>query len=304
MRILIAEDDPGSRLLLETILLKWGYEVVVTCDGDEALKALQAEDAPSVAILDWIMPVMNGVEVCRRVRKEGKEPYIYIILLTALYPEEDLVTGMEAGADDYITKPFKTNDLRLRLKAVRRIIELQDELIVARESLRVKAAHDQLTGLLNHEEILRILSLEMDRVKREGGKVGIAMADLDHFRNINDTYGHMAGDLVLRKAAERILSTTRSFDSIGRFGGEKFLLVFPGCDEKGVTSLAERLRLSISNNLLETSEEVIPVTVSIGVTSIMGKIIGDMDTVIRAADEALYRAKINGRNRVEPASEK
>ncbi len=133
------------------------------------MKALQAEDAPRLAILDWMMPVMDGVEVCRRVRKGRKEPYIYIILLTALHREEDLVAGMEAGADDYIAKPFKTNELRVRLRAGRRIIELQDELIAARESFKVKASHDPLTGLLNHEEILRVLKLEMARTERGGG---------------------------------------------------------------------------------------------------------------------------------------
>lgn len=299
MRILIAEDDPVSRRLLEAKLVKWGYDVIVTCDGNEALKALQGEDAPGLAILDWMMPVMDGVEVCRRVRKGRKEPYTYIILLTALHREEDLVTGMEAGADDYISKPFKTNELKVRLRAGRRIIELQNELIAARESLRVKAAHDPLTGLLNHEEILRVLKLEMDRTERKGESVGVIMADFDHFKDINDTYGHMAGDLVLRIVADRMRSSIRSFDSIGRYGGEEFLVVLPGCDENGATASAERLRACVSGDLIDTPEGMIPVTVSLGVTASGGKIMKDVNGVIRDADEALYRAKRNGRNRVE-----
>jgi two-component system cell cycle response regulator len=160
MRILIAEDDPVSRRLLEAKLVKWDYEVVVTKDGNEAWLALQEKNALPLAILDWMMPGMDGVEVCRKVRERSKEPYTYIILLTALQQEEDLVAGMEAGADDYIAKPFKSNELKVRLRAGRRIIELQDELITAREALRAKATHDPLTGLWNHEEILRILDRE------------------------------------------------------------------------------------------------------------------------------------------------
>jgi two-component system cell cycle response regulator len=206
MRILIAEDDPVSRRLLEAKLVNWGYEVVVTRDGNEAWQALQADDAPRLAILDWMMPGRDGVAVCREVRKGKGEPYTYLILLTAQAREEDLVTGMEAGADDYIAKPFKSSELKVRLRAGRRIIELQSELIAAREALRAQATHDPLTGLWNHEEILRILGLELVRAKREGRHVGVIMADLDHFKRVNDTYGHMGGDAVLRAAAKTMLS--------------------------------------------------------------------------------------------------
>jgi diguanylate cyclase (GGDEF)-like protein len=303
MRILIAEDDPVTRRLLEVKLAKWGYEVVVTGDGNEAWQALQSEDAPQLAILDWMMPGMDGIEICRRARQELKDFYTYIILLTALHQDEDLVTGMDAGADDYITKPFKSNELRVRLRAGRRIIELQDELIAAREALREKAAHDPLTGLWNHEKILRILGQELHRAEREGLSVSVVMADLDHFKNVNDTYGHPTGDTVLRTAAKRMVTSTRDYDAVGRYGGEEFLLVLPGCDHRCATSTAIRILNCIGLEAVDSFEGMIPITVSLGIAASIPKQRRDQDAMVKAADAALYRAKENGRNRFKVASE-
>jgi diguanylate cyclase (GGDEF)-like protein len=282
-------------------LVKWGYEVVVTKDGNEAWQALQEKDAPPLAILDWMMPGMDGVEVCRKVRERIKEPYTYLILLTALQQEEDLVAGMEAGADDYIAKPFKSNELKVRLRAGRRIIELQDELITAREALRAKATHDPLTGLWNHEEILRILDRELARADREGTTVGILMLDLDHFKKVNDTYGHMAGDVVLRVIAKRMFSLIRAYDAVGRYGGEEFIVVLPGCDQTSAQTIAERFRSYISKDNVDTPEGMIPVTISLGVAASGKGKKRDMNSLVKAADSALYRAKSNGRNRSEVA---
>jgi diguanylate cyclase (GGDEF)-like protein len=302
VRILIAEDDPVSRRLLEVKLVKWGYEVVVTRDGTEAWQALQAEDAPGLAILDWMMPGMDGIEVCRRIRQEDKDLYTYIILLTALQQDEDLVTGMDAGADDYITKPFKSNELKVRLRAGRRIIDLQHELIAAREALRERATHDPLTGLWNHEEILRILEQELNRADREGLSVSVIMADLDHFKKVNDTYGHMTGDAVLRMAAKRMLAVFRNYDAVGRYGGEEFLIVLPGCDNRCASSSAERLRLCIGKEAMDTPEGMIPVTISLGIAASTNEKRWDVESIVKAADAALYRAKEKGRNRFEVAS--
>jgi diguanylate cyclase (GGDEF)-like protein len=301
MKILIAEDDPVSRRLLEAKLVKWGYDVVVTCDGDEALKALRTKDAPKLAILDWMMPGVDGVEICGMMRREAREPYIYIILLTALHRDEDLVAGMEAGADDYITKPFIANELRVRLRAGRRIIDLQNELINAREALREKAARDPLTGLWNHEEILRIMGLELSRAGRERGHVSVIMADLDLFKKVNDTHGHMAGDAVLRLTARRMLSLVRDYDYIGRYGGEEFLLVLPGCDGEWARILADRLCQSIGGDRMDISEGMLPITISLGVATTCKGRKSDVNSLLQAADMALYRAKENGRNRVEIA---
>ena len=303
MRILIAEDDPVSRRILEAKLVKWGYDVVIAREGNEAWQALQADDSPRLAILDWMMPDVDGVELCRRVRKGMKDFYTYIILLTALQRDEDIVTGMEAGADDYITKPFKSSELKVRLRAGRRIIELQNELIEAREALREQATHDPLTGLWNHEEILRILERELSRAEREGGYVSAIMADLDHFKRINDTYGHMAGDGVLRVTARRMLSLIRNYDSVGRYGGEEFLIVLPGCNGDHAAALGERLRECIGRDNMDIPEGMIAVTISLGVATGRKGRKCDVNSLVRAADLALYRAKKNGRNRVEVASE-
>ena len=301
MRILIADDDPAFRDLLKERLAKWGYEVVIAENGNEAWQVLQADDAPSLAILDLMMPGMAGIEVCRRVRKEKEEPYTYIILLTSQQQDEDIVAGMEAGADDYITKPFKHSELRVRLRAGRRIIELQNELLAARENLREKASHDSLTSLWNHEEILGILGQELARAEREKQCISVIMADLDHFKMVNDTYGHLAGDAVLRLTAKRMLSLMRGYDFIGRYGGEEFLVILPECCKECSVAFAERLRSCVSSGSMDTPEGMIPVTISIGVAASGGENGWAADSLVKAADVALYRAKENGRNRVEVA---
>ncbi len=301
MKILIAEDEPAFRQLLENILIKWGYEVVVAQDGSEAWLALQSADSPRLALLDWMMPGMTGAEVCRKVRTELVEPYTYIILLTSQQRDEDLVVGMEAGADDYIIKPFKHNELKVRLRAGRRIIELQQELLAAQAILQNKASHDSLTGLWNHEEILAILRQELARADRDGEPVSVIMADIDHFKLVNDTYGHMAGDAVLRLTAQRMHGLIRAYDFIGRYGGEEFLFVLPECRQEYTAAFAERLRLSICSDSIDSPEGLLPVTISLGVASSDKEKKWDAESLVKAADEALYRAKENGRNRVEVA---
>jgi diguanylate cyclase (GGDEF)-like protein len=301
MKILIAEDEPAFRRLLEEILINWGYDVLVARDGTEAWQILSSEDAPKLAILDWKMPGMEGVEICRNIRKKGGEYYTYIILLTSQQRDEDLVIGMEAGADDYIIKPFKHNELKVRLRAGRRIIELQDELLAAREILRAKATHDSLTGLLNHEEILDILDRELARSERDGHCVSIIMVDIDHFKKVNDTYGHLAGDAVLRTTAQKMHAIERAYDAVGRYGGEEFLLILPECCLDCAITIAERLRAWISSESMDTSEGIIPVTISLGVAASSKDGARDGRCLIKAADDALYKAKEHGRNRVEVA---
>ncbi len=300
MRVLIAEDDPVSCHLLEAFLVKWGYQVVVTTDGTEAWRVLQQENPPRLAILDWMMPGMDGVEVCRKVRQRDAEPYIYILLVTAKGQKQDIIEGLEAGADDYLTKPFDAQELRARLRAGRRIIELQEQLLSAREQLKVEATHDPLTGLWNRTAILESLQRELARAQRDKTPTAVIMADLDHFKRINDTYGHLAGDAVLREAARRMSSSVRTYDSIGRYGGEEFLFVFPGSDLNGALTQAERLRSCINKEAMDIFEGAFPITMSLGVAA--STEVKEADLLVRAADAALYRAKNGGRNRVEPAN--
>jgi two-component system, cell cycle response regulator len=299
VKILIADDSIVSRHLLEATLRKWGYEVMVACDGAEALELLQREDAPSLIILDWMMPGMTGVEVCRRIRQRDSEPYTYILLLTSKSQKEDLIEGMEAGADDYITKPFDQNELQVRLRAGIRLVDLQTQLLKAREDLRDQATRDSLTRLWNRSSILSELGRELARAGREARPLGVVIVDLDHFKHINDTYGHLVGDEVLREAARRMQNSIRQYDSIGRYGGEEFLIVFPGCNEIDSYAQADRLRRQLSLTEMSVNGSSIRVTASFGVTTALLGENWTEEELIRTADEALYVAKKSGRNRVE-----
>jgi two-component system cell cycle response regulator len=299
VKILIADDSIVSRHLLEATLRKWGYEVTVACDGVEALEILQQEDAPALAILDWMMPGMTGLEVCRRLRQVSREPYTYILLLTSKSQKEDLIEGMEAGADDYITKPFDQHELQVRLRAGTRLVDLQAELLSAREALREQATKDSLTHLWNRSSILEHLARELSRAVREKGPVGVVMVDLDHFKSVNDTYGHLAGDAVLCEAARRMQNAMRPYDSIGRYGGEEFLILLPGCDEQASLSQAERMRKQLAQPSMSLNETSICVTASFGATAAIPGQSWTQEGLIRKADEALYLAKKLGRNRVE-----
>lgn len=303
MKILIAEDDAVSRIALEGFLTKWGYQVLATADGEQALKAFDDDVPPQLAILDWMMPGLDGLEVCRQVRKRGSEPYVYILLLTARDQKQDVVDGIEAGADDYLTKPFDVGELHARLRAGRRILALQGSLVSARDALRFQATHDPLTGLWNRLATLDVLRRELARGTREKSSVGIVMADLDHFKSVNDTYGHLAGDAALREVARRMLLNVRVYDTVGRYGGEEFLLVFPGCDALRVQAQAERIRAEFLREPLDLAEARVTVTLSLGVAGVEANGQADAGSLIRAVDQALYRAKNRGRNCVEAATE-
>jgi len=302
VKILIADDSVVSRHLLEATLRKWGYDVMVACDGAEALELLQREDAPGLIILDWMMPGMTGVEVCRRIRQRDSEPYTYILLLTSKNEKEDLIEGMDAGADDYITKPFDQNELQVRLRAGIRLVDLQSQLLKAREDLREQATRDSLTRLWNRSSILGELTRELARSEREARPLGVVIVDLDHFKQVNDTYGHLAGDAVLREAARRMQNGIRQYDSIGRYGGEEFLILFPSCSEEDCVAQADRLRKQLAQTEMSVNDSLLRVTASFGVTIAMPGEMRTQEALIRKADEALYVAKRSGRNRVEVLS--
>jgi diguanylate cyclase (GGDEF)-like protein len=244
------------------------------------------------------MPGMTGPEVCRRVRAEQRENdmYTYILLLTSKSQREDLIEGMESGADDYLTKPFDQHELKVRLRPGTRIIELQQELVAAREELREQATKDFLTRIWNRSSILDILDRELIRSAREKRPVGVVLADLDHFKTINDTYGHFAGDAVLREFVRRVNSSIRTYDSVGRYGGEEFLIVLPGCDEELTRKHAERIREALANEPMFLNEESRVVTCSFGAIACFPDGATQQESLIRIADDALYEAKRKGRN--------
>jgi two-component system, cell cycle response regulator len=300
MRLLIADDSIVSRHLLDATLRKWGYEVVVACDGLEAWNALQGENPPNIAILDWVMPGLTGPEVCKRVRENSHDSegnYTYILLLSSKSQKEDLIEGLESGADDYLTKPFDQHELKVRLRAGKRIIDLQRELLAAREELREQATKDFLTRLWNRSSILDILQRELNRGARENRPVGVVITDLDRFKSVNDSFGHFAGDAVLREFSRRMVQCIRPYDSIGRYGGEEFLVILPGCDEACTASQAERMRHALGSEPMLINESPQVITGSFGATTWMPGTAAHAENLIRVADSALYMAKNQGRNR-------
>jgi diguanylate cyclase (GGDEF)-like protein len=298
MKVLIADDSATSRAMLRSALAHWGYDVVLAENGEQAWQILAEPDPPPMAILDWVMPQLTGPEVCRRVRETHREPYTYILLLTSKNTKGETVEGLEAGADDYIVKPFDQHELQVRLRAGKRIIDLQMDLLQAREELRERANKDLLTMLPNRPAISAALEQEISRCHRDHRTVGVILLDIDHFKKINDTYGHFAGDAVLRETAARLRVNMRQYDQVGRYGGEEFLVVLPNCDLEQAKNQAERMRHKLQTTAMLVDGVELFVSASFGVTvSVASE--RDPNLFVRVADEALYRAKASGRNCVQ-----
>jgi len=295
--VLLAEDDPVYCRILQRWLEAWGYPVTTARDGTEAWQILQQSKAPHLLILDWMMPGIEGPELCRRIRGRNQSPSPYILLVTAKLGKDDVIRGLEAGADDYITKPCEIGELRARVGVGQRMLKLQDELIGAQEELRFGATHDALTGLWNHAAILDLLGRELRRASRSRTWTGVLMVDIDHFKQINDRYGHLQGDLVLKEVARRIERAVRSYDWVGRYGGEEFIALLSDCNLEEIRISGERVRLAVAATPIEASGTEIHVTVSVGATSSAET--NSQEDLLARADIALYRAKEKGRDRLE-----
>lgn len=301
MRVLVADDDQISRKVVKALLSKWGYEVVEAESGTQAWDILQEADSPRLVVMDWMMPGMDGLDICRRLRDAGNRTYHYIILLTSRDSKEDIIGGLNAGADDYITKPFFHQELEVRLRVGGRILKLQKSLEEALELQLYQAQHDPLTDIFNHGEILGVLEREIERSKRENTSLAVIMGDIDHFKKVNDKYGHVAGDAVLAEVAARLKKSIRIYDTVGRYGGEEFLFILPTCSAPEAVNAARRILAVIRDNPINFQDQYIRVTISLGLAVInKGQDIGPID-IVQAADAALYQAKQNGRNRLEMA---
>jgi two-component system, cell cycle response regulator len=298
-KILIADDDKLSRRLLQTSLEKSGYEVLAVEDGVSAGRILSQADGPRLALLDWMMPGMDGLGVIRSVRQRSGMSYVHMILLTSRQSKEDIIAGLESGADDYLTKPFDPEELRARLRTGERILRLEDNLVKAREEMRFKATHDPLTCLWNRGMIMDILQREVTRARRdtESGAVTIVLGDVDHFKKVNDTYGHSVGDEVLREVAYRLSDAVRSYDAVSRYGGEEFLIVLSGCHTALSAARVENIRRAVHGRRMETAAGPIEVSMSLGVAGTEDWPELNVEQLIHEADIALYRAKESGRNR-------
>ncbi len=297
MKILIADDCSGTQTLLLRSLSKWGYEPICVKDGGEAWNILRSSDSPRLAILDWHMPGLDGTDICSRLRDQTDTHYTFVILLTSRGDRQSLLSGLRAGADDYLSKPFDPDELQQRLNTGKRILELQDRLLTVQEELRTQATHDSLTGVWNRGEVLRFLEREWNRTCRQHSSMGVLLVDADHFKKVNDQFGHLVGDEVLRRMAKAIREQVRVYDQVGRFGGEEFLVVLPGTNEHTAPVVAERVRGFIERHPIELPDRTLLTTVSIGISTVGPSNCLSTDEAIRRADVALYAAKAAGRNR-------
>lgn len=300
MRVLVADDNRDSAESLAILLHAWGFQPVVAHEGAAALAILRAPSAPTLALLDWVMPGTSGIDICRAIREQAGTPYTYVILVTGRSTREQMLDGLNAGADDYLIKPVDPNELRARLSTARRILHLQEQLLATQRLLREQATRDSLTGLWNRAMILETLERELARSRRDEQPVAVIMADVDHFKQVNDTYGHLVGDGVLRQTSERVLAMLRPYDTVGRYGGEEFLVVLSGCGESAALALAERLRQGVAAEPMAEAGRAISVTLSLGIGVWDGQLTAR--ELLHVTDDALYDAKHSGRNRVALAA--
>jgi two-component system cell cycle response regulator len=297
--ILLAEDDPVTRMLMTRFLKNAGYEVDAVANGSEALDKMTRRYYPML-VTDWEMPEMDGIALCKAVRNMQLDGYVYALLLTARDAKEHIITGLEAGADDYLIKPVHEAELIARLNAGRRILTLEHSLRVANQRNRILSITDALTGAFNRRYLMEQLPREFERCRRYAFPLSVLMCDLDHFKQVNDQRGHAAGDDVLQQFASRAQKFIRSnSDWIARYGGEEFLIVLPETAHEGAVLVAEKIRQLVASSPFATRAGDTAVTASFGIAS-TGPSGPDLalkvETLIRAADESLYKSKLAGRN--------
>jgi diguanylate cyclase (GGDEF)-like protein len=309
MKILIADHDPDSRKSLETTIAQWGYEVLSAADGAAALKTLQQESAPEVALLDSDLQGMTGFEICRQARRANGGS-TYLLLMLRKGAQKAAEDALAAGADDFLSKPVHPDELLARLRVGRRFLDLQAELRRAQEALSYQTTHDPMTGLYNRVSVLDALRRELARVKREQSPAGVILIEIDQFKQINDSYGHAVGDAVLREVARRLRTTVRPYDTVGRYGGQEFLLLVPGCDAESASAQAARLRACLAGEPINVAEwgkfkdlekGLLTPVINVGVAA--GKNVRDAETLLKAAEGALARARRDGETRLAIAPE-
>jgi two-component system, cell cycle response regulator len=297
MRTLIADDDRVSSKILERNLKDWGYDIVLASNGEEAWQIIR-EGNVRLAIVDWMMPEINGVELCRRIRQENGHKYIYIILLTSRDRGTDILEGLTSGADDYMTKPVNFLELKARLQTGHRIIGLEDKLLESNKKLEEMASRDSLTSLWNRANIVAFLDSELERGKRDGRPTSALMVDVDNFKLINDTFGHLAGDVVLIELAKRLSRSVRIYDKVGRYGGDEILVVLPNCGRTEATEVGERLRKAVSIKRVQTPAGEMNISITLGCSVSDEAPEPTAKALIEASDAALYKGKSMGRNLV------
>jgi two-component system chemotaxis response regulator CheY len=298
MKVLIAEDDSLLREMLQGELAVAGHQLITAKNGLEAWEILQKEHI-RMLLVDWMMPGLDGPELIRRIRGAGWPRYTYIILLTARAGRDDVVEGLNAGADDYVTKPFRRDELLARMGVGSRILDLETRLSESLAREEALASKDSLTGLPNRRALYDRAVAELSRAQREKKSIGLVMMDIDNFKPINDKFGHAAGDEVLRCVAEVLLKSKRDYDFTGRWGGDEFLAILPGTSILQAGLVAERIRASMDTIRPANGDGTIELRSSMGVACASPAFHPvDLDELLQQADDALYRAKAEGRNRV------
>ncbi len=299
-KVLVADDSRIYRKLVEQTLSEKQYAVLFAKNGQEAID-LFSEHQPSLVITDWMMPDLTGIELCERIRNHSRNSYTYIIILTGITEKNELVKGLAAGADDYLTKPFHSNELLARVGVGRRIVELHRQLEAKNSLLQELALTDSLTGLPNRRAIEDWATRQLSGAIRYGFSFLVVLADLDHFKSVNDTYGHDAGDTVLKKFAEILRANSRRSDICGRIGGEEFLFVLTHTTQDNAKIVIERIRAELQAAKFDFDGTSLTVTASFGLASFDGLQHADFNRLVTQADVALYAAKRAGRNRMEIA---
>lgn len=314
MKILIVDDDAFSRKLLERSLKSSGHEVCAADSGENGLAALENDPNVTLLITDWIMPGMDGIELCRRARQLSRSHYLPVLLLTSRSDKEDLIQALNAGADAFLSKPLNLAELEAHLRVAGRILNLEEQL--AAELANLQAAHlklaeaheriqqiahtDELTQIPNRRSVMGVLEKEVERARRYSHSLSVAIFDIDHFKRVNDTHGHLAGDEVLREFARRIAGAVRSTDSIGRYGGEEFIAVLTETALPNAIVFAERVRAVVESTPFRVGQEEAQVNLKLTVSGGVSEYVpGEtLELLVGRADDGLYRAKSEGRNRV------
>jgi diguanylate cyclase (GGDEF)-like protein len=305
VKILVVDDDEMARQLLTIYLSRAGHTIVEAAEGRSAWEVFQRENTRLI-ITDLMMLEVSGIELIRRIRADSRTGYTYLMILTALGDKAQVVTGLESGADDYLTKPFNPEELLARVSIGERILKLEDSLNESRRQMEYLAMHDTLTGMLNRRALQDHAEAELSRARRSSTPVSLAVLDLDHFKSINDRYGHLVGDQALQHVATILIRQIRTYDWAGRWGGEEFLLVLPDTALPEARMVAERIREDIAATVLALPNgSELRLTASLGVASAAAASgeIASLDELVRQADHALYHAKSEGRNRVCLAGE-
>lgn len=291
MDILIVDDDPITRLALCAAVEEWSFVPIVADSAEDALQILSSDTPPHLLIIDWSMPGMSGVELCKKLRARPDGQFFYILMVTGKDGNDAVVEAMESGADDFLSKPFDPRILKVRLGAGSRIVRLE-------QTLNQLASRDSLTQCWNRRMIDELMTSAIAESSRKGTPLTLMVIDIDHFKKVNDTYGHASGDIALKHTVELLNQNLREYDQVGRYGGEEFVVLLPSTDKDSAWGIAERIRSSIQFSPAVISDsESIPLTVSIGIAETHH---GDETplSLFERGDKALYTAKQSGRNRV------